>query len=494
MAVATSRDDGQADGAQRSTAAAEQLLLEVVQAHGPELLRLARRHSICADDAQDAYQRSLELFLRHARRLERASAHSWLFTVCRREALAVRAEALHLGELDPERTEARHDPSPEERALAGEAIDRSADALVGLKPQELRALWLRADGRSYAEIQELTGWSYTKVNRCLREGRQRYQRHCAEHESGAGCARWSAALRDAAGGAASAAVLVELRPHLRRCAACRATLRALHAEHAAATAAERAAAPSTTPRATGANAPAAAVGVGAAGFGAGEGPGGRLEAACRWLGRLPEALLHGIHERAATGALQLQSVAEAAGSQKVAALAASTVALAGGSAAVVEHRALPAHPAHHRSAPRAPTAGAHRLALPPTTSRVAAPATPVPATRAEPGAAAARGPQLLGVGTNPDGAGAPARSGSSGRPAAPAAPAAEFSREAGAEPSGTAATRRRSATAATAPRGTAVPASAANAPTPGGGPTSEWSPERSASPEASTPARGEFGP
>ena len=35
------------------------------------------------------------------------------------------------------------------------------------------ALILQAQGYSYAEIQQLCGWTYTKVNRCLAEGRAR---------------------------------------------------------------------------------------------------------------------------------------------------------------------------------------------------------------------------------------------------------------------------------------------------------------------------------
>ena len=30
------------------------------------------------------------------------------------------------------------------------------------------------EGYSYAEIQELTGWTYTKVNRCMAEGRKSF--------------------------------------------------------------------------------------------------------------------------------------------------------------------------------------------------------------------------------------------------------------------------------------------------------------------------------
>ena len=43
--------------------------------------------------------------------------------------------------------------------------------LAKLKPSERRALSLLALGYSYREICEQTGWSYTKVNRCLAEGR-----------------------------------------------------------------------------------------------------------------------------------------------------------------------------------------------------------------------------------------------------------------------------------------------------------------------------------
>ena len=52
---------------QRSPEEAERLVLELIAEHADSLLRIARRHSLCADDAQDAYQRALEIFMRHAR-------------------------------------------------------------------------------------------------------------------------------------------------------------------------------------------------------------------------------------------------------------------------------------------------------------------------------------------------------------------------------------------------------------------------------------------
>ncbi len=43
--------------------------------------------------------------------------------------------------------------------------------LAALRADERRALVLQASGYSYAEICALTGWTYTKVNRSLAEGR-----------------------------------------------------------------------------------------------------------------------------------------------------------------------------------------------------------------------------------------------------------------------------------------------------------------------------------
>jgi RNA polymerase sigma factor (sigma-70 family) len=160
----------------RSRAQADQLVLDVLRDHAESLLRVARRHSLCADDAQDAYQRSLEILMRHARRLDAERAGGWLHTVVKREAMALNKSRRRMvggDEVDLDTIEVRTAPSPEDQVLAFERVSRSAEALQRLKPQEIRALQLRAEGYSYAEICELTGWTYTKVNRCLAEGRAR---------------------------------------------------------------------------------------------------------------------------------------------------------------------------------------------------------------------------------------------------------------------------------------------------------------------------------
>jgi len=51
---------------------------------------------------------------------------------------------------------------------------RERAALLGLlKRDERIALVLLAAGYSYREIGERQGWTYTKVNRCIAEGRRR---------------------------------------------------------------------------------------------------------------------------------------------------------------------------------------------------------------------------------------------------------------------------------------------------------------------------------
>ena len=131
-------------------------------------------------------------------------------------------------ETDFDQLEATTTPSPEDQAIGFEHVARSAEALQRLKPQEVRALWLRAQGNSYEEIQQQTGWTRTKVNRCLYEGRRSFLARYAGIESGEECRRWEPSLSALVDGEASVEELLELRPHLKRCGSCRASVRELH--------------------------------------------------------------------------------------------------------------------------------------------------------------------------------------------------------------------------------------------------------------------------
>jgi len=143
------------------------LALEILGAHARSLLSLARRHSLCADDAHDAYQRAVEILLRRADDLDPASAASWMRTVVKHEAMAVRADRQALLAREEVDLDARPAPSPSEEEQV-ERFDRlaaAAEALQSLKIGEVQALVLKAEGHSYREIASRMGWTYTNDNR-----------------------------------------------------------------------------------------------------------------------------------------------------------------------------------------------------------------------------------------------------------------------------------------------------------------------------------------
>ncbi|MCA1698561.1 MAG: sigma-70 family RNA polymerase sigma factor [Actinobacteria bacterium] len=310
-------DEGRGEG--RGSCAAEELILRTVAAHANSLLRTARRHSICLDDAQDAYQRALEIFMTHADRLDPARAPGWLHVVVKREAQAIRSSRKKLVsscDVDFDTHEARALPTPEERLLSFDLISRSAEALQRLKPQELRALWLKAQGHSYNDIGAITGWSYTKVNRCLTEGRRSFLERYAGIESGAECEHWMPVISAMVDGEATPGQILELRPHLRNCPGCRATLKALHdsSEPLSAVLPIPLIAATTTSH----------------------------EHLSNLFMRAYEAVAGGVHERAVHSVTKAQAAMEAAAAGKVAAVAASAAAVAGGGYATVERTVRPA--------------------------------------------------------------------------------------------------------------------------------------------------------
>jgi RNA polymerase sigma factor (sigma-70 family) len=143
------------------------------------LRRTARRYSLCRDDAEDAYQRAVEILLTTAAPPDPLHLAAWMQVVTRREALALRRSRERLlgsrAADDGERVErvACERPTPHDRLERCEQVAEAVRLLNRLKPHERLALLLQAHGYSYAEIRELCGWTYTKTNRCLAEGRAR---------------------------------------------------------------------------------------------------------------------------------------------------------------------------------------------------------------------------------------------------------------------------------------------------------------------------------
>jgi RNA polymerase sigma factor (sigma-70 family) len=238
---------GRAGGPTVTDASRKRAAIETYSRHETVLRRTARRYSICADDADDALQRALEILLVKAPTEDPRELIRWTQTVVKHEALAIRRDRERIlsgpAAVTPE--PGREDwvallPSkadgPPERAERQEAIARSREALQTLKPQELRALTLLAEGYSYKEIAEITGYSQTKINRCLAEGREKFRSVFARSRDGSRCAEMRPLLSAFCDGEAAVEEETALREHLRACAGCRATLRAYRAAPRAAAA------------------------------------------------------------------------------------------------------------------------------------------------------------------------------------------------------------------------------------------------------------------
>ena len=67
-------------------------------------------------------------------------------------------------------------PDPGERLERAELHRARLAQFARLKPDERTALLLFALGNSYREIAEGKGWTHTKVNRCIAEGRAALRR------------------------------------------------------------------------------------------------------------------------------------------------------------------------------------------------------------------------------------------------------------------------------------------------------------------------------
>jgi RNA polymerase sigma factor (sigma-70 family) len=314
--------------------------------------RFAGRYSLCAADAEDAFQRSLEILLTKAPTTNRAELRAWLHTVIKHEALALRRQrerALAGGTGgEPPEPRGESSPAPDEEASGRERVRQTAEALTHLKQSELQCLLLKALGYSYDEIARRTGYSWTKVNRSLTEGRRRFFERFGELASGAHCEDFQAVLSAVSDGEASIEQERLLKRHLTSCGSCRAALRSYRA----------------APRRVAELLP----------------PGVLLPLAQpgSWWSRVTDAIGIGAGDRAGALAWKLQQGAEAVGAGKAAAVVASTAALAGG-AAVQDHRA-DHHPGARSAAHVERTSKAHAAAAVPAPrpQPVAAPAPTAP--------------------------------------------------------------------------------------------------------------------
>jgi DNA-directed RNA polymerase specialized sigma24 family protein len=127
-----------------------------------------QRDSVPDGLIEDACAEAWAIAWRHRGRLEAENPIGWVIVVAVNEVLALLRKRRH------ERAE---ELAPETVAEAGNpdlALDFSEliGAVANLKPSQRTTLLLQAAGFSYAEIQQLTGQTYTWVNRHITEGRR----------------------------------------------------------------------------------------------------------------------------------------------------------------------------------------------------------------------------------------------------------------------------------------------------------------------------------
>jgi RNA polymerase sigma factor (sigma-70 family) len=151
-------------------------------AHHRRLLAIGKRNSPSTEDAEEALHDTFILFINHFDPTAGAPPLAWLTLTLKRRCWATyrRQQLLHrqqpLPHADPTANDTSNellDPSrlPDELAVVSANVSEARHKIDQLKPDERRALSLLAIGYSYREICHLTGWTYTKVNRCISEGR-----------------------------------------------------------------------------------------------------------------------------------------------------------------------------------------------------------------------------------------------------------------------------------------------------------------------------------
>jgi RNA polymerase sigma factor (sigma-70 family) len=178
---------------QNSTETRAQILDELMREHGTQLRNQVRFHSLSTESAEEALADACIQFMRFWEGPRGIPALQWMLVVAKRCAWAIsrkerrRASAseglsFELGDSELERSLPDTAPDPAERTERSAELTEIAVLLEELKPDERTALILFGLGCSYAEIAERRGWTYSKVNRCIAEGRERVRARLAEGE------------------------------------------------------------------------------------------------------------------------------------------------------------------------------------------------------------------------------------------------------------------------------------------------------------------------
>lgn len=158
------------------------ILEALLDRHRGTLERQAIRHSKRPEGAEEALQDACVQFLAHFEGDSIEYALPWMLLTTKRCAWAIgqaerrmpaeRLAPTDWADRDEDRWTARDErPDPATLAVRRAEHAETVRCFEALKPDERTALILLGLGCSYREIGELRGWTHTKVNRCVSEGR-----------------------------------------------------------------------------------------------------------------------------------------------------------------------------------------------------------------------------------------------------------------------------------------------------------------------------------
>jgi RNA polymerase sigma factor (sigma-70 family) len=175
----------QRQGTDRRARILEQLLAD----HARVLRRQASRHCSRSADVEEALQDAYLAFLRWYRGEAGEQAIAYLMIAVKHSAWAISRRSYRRRELgltavprgdgstcDLTELLADCQALPCEQAEDRCRLEHRRRAIDTLKPDQRTALLLFALGYSYREIATLRGWTMTKVNRCIAEGRAALRR------------------------------------------------------------------------------------------------------------------------------------------------------------------------------------------------------------------------------------------------------------------------------------------------------------------------------
>ena len=192
-----------------AAAAAQARVEAMFRDHGATLRWIARRWTGTADEAEDALQRALEIYLRRLDSVDPETELAWLKVVVRHEAMALRRRPPSRASRSMRPTwpsASRHRTSRSRSAWSARSGSPvPARVLAQLKPDERTALMLKAEGYSFP---------LRSTARSPR-GAAASSRRSPASRRGEECERLAPTLLALVQGEAASDDLLALRPHLR---------------------------------------------------------------------------------------------------------------------------------------------------------------------------------------------------------------------------------------------------------------------------------------